>query len=140
VTLNSTQSGDTRHEERRLEKRWYGMQQRPKGNGSQMAVQTGVRPDCAFDDPIGMLKNVHRQINRSLHVLWVIADRAAGRELTGEEIAVVRSAIDFLRVDGTRHIADAEQSLFPRLRAETISGDSEELGVLEDNPVRRIDG
>jgi iron-sulfur cluster repair protein YtfE (RIC family) len=92
-----------------------------------------VKPGCEFDDPIGMLKNVHRQIKRSLHVLWVIADRAAGRGLTAEETAAVRSAMDCLCVDGTRHTADEEQSLFPQLRAETISGDSEELGVLEDN-------
>ena len=98
-----------------------------------MAAQTGVKPDCGFDDPIGVLKNCHRKIKRSLHVLWVIADRAAGRELTVEETAAVRSAMDCLRVDGTWHIADEEESLFPRLRAETISGDSEELNVLEDN-------
>ena len=44
--------------------------------------------------------------------------------------------MDCVRVDGTRHTADEEESLFPRLRAETISGDSEELNVLEDN--RRV--
>jgi len=98
-----------------------------------MAVQTDVKPGGEFDDPIGMLQNVHRKIKRSLHVLWVIADRAAGRQLTSEEIAAVRSAMDCLRVDGTWHIADEEESLFPRLRAETMTGDSEELGVLEEN-------
>jgi hemerythrin-like domain-containing protein len=136
VTLHSTQSGDSRREERRLEKRWHGMQNRRKGKGSHLAAHTGLMPSCEFDDPIGMLKNVHRQIKRALHVLWVIADRAAGRELTSEEMAAVRSAMDCVRVDGTRHTADEEESLFPRLRAETISGDSEELNVLEDN--RRV--
>lgn len=133
MTLNSAQTGDTRREERRVEKRWHGMQKRPKGKVSHLAVQTDVRLDCEFDDPIGVLKDCHRKIKRSLHVLWVIADRAAGRELTGEEITAVRSAMDCLRVEVTRHTADEEQSLFPRLRGETISGDSEELGVLEDN-------
>ena len=133
MTLKSTQSGDIRREERHLENRWLGVRERQVGNVSQTAVQTGAKPDCAFDDPIGVLKNCHRKIKRSLHVLWVIADRAAGRELTVEETAAVRSAMDCLRVDGTWHIADEEESLFPRLRAETISGDSEELNVLEDN-------
>jgi len=41
-------------------------------------------------------------------------------------------------VEGTRHTADEEQSLFPRLRSQTISGDSEELLALEDNQ-RRAD-
>jgi hemerythrin-like domain-containing protein len=92
-----------------------------------------VRLDWEFDDPIGVLKDCHRKIRRSLHVLWVIADRAAGRELTSDEIAAVRSAMNCLRVDGSRHTADEEQSLFPRLRAQTISGDSEDLIALEVN-------
>jgi hemerythrin-like domain-containing protein len=109
------------------------MQKRRKGEMSHLAAHTGVKLDCEFDDPIGMLKDCHRKIKRSLHVLWVVADRAVGRKLTAAETAAVRSAIDCLRVDGTRHTADEEQSLFPRLRAKTISGDSEELGLLEDN-------
>ena len=133
MTLNSTLSGDTRGEERRLENRWHRLRKRLEGNVPQMAALRGGKLDCEFDDPIGMLKNVHRQIKRLLHVLWVIADRAAGRELTGEEKAAVRSAMDRLRVDVTRHTADEEQSLFPRLRAEAITGDSEDLIALEDN-------
>lgn len=133
MTLNSAQTGDTRREERRLENRWHRMQKRPKGKVSHLAVQTDVRLDCEFDDPIGVLKNCHRKIKRALHVLWVIADRAAGRELTAEEMVAVRSAMDCVRVDGTLHTADEEESLFPRLRAEAITGDSEELGFLEDN-------
>lgn len=109
----------------------------PREKARQMAVQIALNPDRDFDDPIGVLKDCHRKIKRSLHVLWVIADRAAGRELTDEEIAAVRTAIDCLRVDGARHTADEEQSLFPRLRAVTISGDSEELRALEVN--RRLE-
>jgi hemerythrin-like domain-containing protein len=101
-------------------------------------MQTGAMLGCEIEDPIGALKDVHLRIKRSLHVLWVIADRAAGRKLTGDEIAAVRSAMDYIRVEGTRHTADEEQSLFPRLRSQTISGDSEELLALEDNQ-RRAD-
>jgi hemerythrin-like domain-containing protein len=108
------------------------MQNRQECKVSQMTAQTSVKLECEFDDPIGMLKDSHRKIKRSLHVLWVIADRAAGKELTAEQTAAVRSAIDCLGVDGARHTADEEQSLFPRLRAKTITGDSEELGLLED--------
>ncbi len=133
MTVNSTQSGDTRRKERRLEKHWHGTQKRPKEKASRLATQADVKLDCEFDNPIGILRDCHHKIKRSLHVLWVIADRAGGRELTAEETAAVQSEIDCLRVDGARHTADEEQSLFPRLRAETITGDSEELNVLEDN-------
>jgi hypothetical protein len=126
-------SGDTRRETRRLANRWHGAKKSPKEKVSHLEVRTGVRLDREFDDPIGVLKDCHRKIRRSLHVLWVIADRAAGRELTSDEIAAVRSAMNCLRVDGSRHTADEEQSLFPRLRAQTISGDSEDLIALEVN-------
>jgi hemerythrin-like domain-containing protein len=126
-------SGDTRRETRRLANRWHGAKKSPKEKVSRLEVRTGVRLDWEFDDPIGVLKDCHRKIRRSLHVLWVIADRAAGRELTSDEIAAVRSAMNCLRVDGSRHTADEEQSLFPRLRAQTISGDSEDLIALEVN-------
>ena len=92
-----------------------------------------MKLDCELDDPIGMLQIAHRKLKRSLHVIWVIADRAAGRKLTGEEMTAVQSAMDCVRVVGAQHIADEEESLFPRLREETISGDSEELNVLEEN-------
>jgi len=133
MTLNLAMSGDTRRETRRLANRWHGAKKSPKEKVSHLEVRTGVRLDWEFDDPIGVLKDCHRKIRRSLHVLWVIADRAAGRELTSDEIAAVRSAMNCLRVDGSRHTADEEQSLFPRLRAQTISGDSEDLIALEVN-------
>lgn len=116
-----------------MDSRFHGRQKRPARKVSHLAMQTGAMPGREFEDPIVTLKDVHLRIKRSLHVLWVIADRAAGRELTSDEIAAVRPAMDYIRVEGTRHTADEEQSLFPRLRSQTISGDSEELLALEDN-------
>lgn len=98
-----------------------------------MAVQIGARPDCGFDDPIGMLKDCHRRIERFLHILWVVADRAPGRALTDEETAAVQSALHYFRLGGKRHTADEEESLFPRLRAELAAGEFEEIGGLEDD-------
>jgi len=138
VTLNSTQNGDSGREERHLANRWHEKQKHPTRKVSHLTMQTGAMLSCEFEDPIVTLKDVHLRIKRFLHVLWVIADRAAGRELTSDEIAAVRSAMDYIRVEGTRHTADEEQSLFPRLRSQTISGDSEELLALEDNR-RRAD-
>ena len=98
-----------------------------------MALQLDTKPDCVFGDPIGTLKNCHRRMERYLHILWVVADRAAGRELAGAEMNAVRPALEFFRVEGPRHIADEEESLFRWLRARAITGDSEELGLLESN-------
>ncbi len=81
-----------------------------------MALQIGAKPDSGFDDPIGMLKDCHRRIESFLHILCVVADRAQGRSLTGEERAAVKAALQYFRTGGQRHTADEEQSLFPRLR------------------------
>jgi hemerythrin-like domain-containing protein len=98
-----------------------------------MAIQIGAKPDSGFDDPIGMLIDCHRRIERFLHILCVVADRAAGRALTDEEVTAVQSALKYFRVGGLRHTADEEESLFPRLRAESVAGNLKELGGLESD-------
>jgi hemerythrin-like domain-containing protein len=101
--------------------------------GQTVAIQIGAKPDSGFDDPIGMLKDCHRRIERFLHILCVVAERAAGRGLTDEETAGVQAALRYFREGGQRHTADEEESLFPRLRAETNCEDLQEIGSLEED-------
>lgn len=98
-----------------------------------MAIQIGAKPDCGFDDPIGMLIDCHRRIERFLHVLCVVASRARNRALTDEEVTAIQSALQYYRVGGLRHTADEEESLFPRLRAKSITGNFEEISGLEND-------
>ncbi len=98
-----------------------------------MTVQIGAKPDSGFDDPIGMLVDCHRRIERFLNVLSVVAERVQGRALSQEEAAAVQSALQYFRVGGQRHTADEEESLFPRLRAEGSDQTSSELAALESD-------
>ena len=98
-----------------------------------MAIQIGAKPDSGFDDPIGMLKDCHRRIERFLHILWVVAERANDRALTDEEAEAVQSALHYFRVGGQRLTADEEESLFPRLRAASTAGNFKEIGGLEND-------
>ena len=98
-----------------------------------MAIQIGAKPDSGFDDPIGMLIDCHRRIERFLHVLCMVEDRAWNRALTDEEVTAVQSALQYFRVGGLRHTADEEESLFPRLRAESTAKNFEEIGRLEND-------
>lgn len=82
-----------------------------------MAVQIGARPDSGFDDPLGMLKDCHRRIERFLGILCHVAERAQGRGVTDEEREAVEAALQYFRHGGQRHTADEEESLFPRMRA-----------------------
>ncbi len=98
-----------------------------------MAVQIGAKPDSGFDDPIGMLIDCHRRIERFLHILCFVVNRVQGRALTDEETKAVHSALQYFRVGGQRHTADEEESLFPRLRTEFAAGNVEELAGLEND-------
>lgn len=98
-----------------------------------MAIQIGAKPDSGFDDPIGMLIDCHRRIERFLHILCVVADRATNRTLNEEEKTAVQSALNYFRVGGLRHTADEEESLFPRLRVKLSAANSEDLDRLESD-------
>ena len=98
-----------------------------------MAIQIGAKPDSGFDDPIGMLKDCHRRIEHFVGILGVVAGRARGRGLSGEEIGAVQAALHYFREGGRRHTADEEQSLFPRLRAAIAADECAEIAGLEQD-------
>jgi hemerythrin-like domain-containing protein len=81
-----------------------------------MPVQIGAKPDSGFDDPIGMLKDCHRRIERFVNLLGRVAAQANGRALNLEERQAVEAALRYFRDSGPRHNSDEELSLFPRLK------------------------
>ncbi|MGA3047266.1 MAG: hemerythrin domain-containing protein [Terracidiphilus sp.] len=97
-----------------------------------MAIQIGGKPDSGFDDPIGMLKDCHRRIESFLGILFIVVDRAQGRNLTGEECDAAKAALEYFRTGGQRHTADEEESLFSRLRKSDAKS-FEEIDRLEDD-------
>ena len=81
-----------------------------------MAIQIGAKHDSGCDDPIGMLTDCHRRIERFLGVLCKVIQAAGRRSLTEEEKSAVQAAINYFQQGGQRHTSDEEESLFPRLR------------------------
>ncbi len=79
-------------------------------------IQIGARPDAGFEDPIGMMMDCHRRIERFLDVLDRVAHGAVGREMTTVEAEAVAAALKYFEESGPRHNADEEESLFPRMR------------------------
>jgi hemerythrin-like domain-containing protein len=96
-----------------------------------MPVQIGAKLDSGFDDPLGMLRDCHRRIERFLRVLCEVARRGQGRALTGEEQDAVRGALHYFREGGERHNRDEEDSLFPRLRQAGAADDLHTVEALE---------
>ena len=95
-----------------------------------MGIQIGAKPDSGFEDPIGMLTDCHRRIERFLHILCLVAERARGRNLTGEETEAVEAALHYFQEGGRRHNADEEDSLFPRLRTQCSDKEWQEVAAL----------
>lgn len=98
-----------------------------------MGVQIGAKPDSGFDDPIGMLRDCHRRIERFVHILSLVAEQARGRSLSEEESSAVTAALHYFQEGGRRHNADEEESLFPRLRAADSDYSQTSLAHLEDD-------
>lgn len=96
-----------------------------------MAIQIGAKPDSGFGDPLGMLKDCHRRIERFLHILCTVAETARERTLTAEERQAIEAALLYFSTSGPLHNLDEEESLFPRLRAVDAADAAGEIGRLE---------
>ena len=96
-----------------------------------MAIQIGAKPDSGFDDPIGMLADCHRRIERFLNILCQVARQADGRTLTADESDAVDAALRYFHESGPRHNSDEEDSLFPRLRSAHAAGVLDKVEHLE---------
>jgi len=93
-----------------------------------MPVQIGGKLDAGFNDPIGMLTDCHRRMERFLDVLCNVGEHARDRRLTQEETSAVQTSLKYFREGGVRHTADEEESLFPRLRS---AGAQQALSTVE---------
>lgn len=79
-----------------------------------MPIQIGGKPESNFADPIGLLSDCHRRIERFLSVLVTVAAR--GSTLDDEQRRALDTALRYFREAAPKHTADEEETLFPRLR------------------------
>lgn len=82
-----------------------------------MPVTLGSRPEHGFDQPLGLLSDCHRRIERFLAILQKVAEESDGKCLNEEQRRAVETALEYFRTASPRHTADEEESLFPLLQA-----------------------
>jgi hemerythrin-like domain-containing protein len=82
-----------------------------------MPIVIGAKPESNFADPIGLLTDCHRRVERFLSVLVQVGAQAHGGPLTDEQRTALETSLRYFREAAPKHTADEEQSLFPRLRA-----------------------
>ena len=82
----------------------------------QMPVQIGQK-ESDFSNPLGLLSDCHRRIERFLGVLIRSCEQVSNAAPTEAERESVERALAYFRKSAPKHTADEEESLFPRLRA-----------------------
>lgn len=81
-----------------------------------MPIVIGAKPESNFADPIGLLSDCHRRIERFLSVLVQVSAQAQGGPLNEEQRRAFDTALRYFREAAPKHTADEEETLFPRLR------------------------
>ena len=79
-------------------------------------INIGEPPASDFTDPIGVLGDCHRRLERFLRLLIVVTQRARGCMLSAEQREALLDALRYFREAAPLHTADEEESLFPQLR------------------------
>jgi len=80
-----------------------------------MPVSIGASENT-FANPIGLLSDCHRRIERFLQALLAVANQVAGGSLEGEHRRALEVALKYFREAAPKHTADEEEDLFPMLR------------------------
>ena len=96
-----------------------------------MPIALGARKEHGFDEPLGLLSDCHRRIERFLEILQKVVEQARGNPLNDEQRRAVNAALEYFRVAAPRHTADEEDSLFPLLRNSDNSAAQKALAMVE---------
>ncbi len=75
------------------------------------------REEHGFDEPLGLLSDCHRRIERFLEILVRVASEFGGQTLSPEAVEAVQRARKYFTEAAPKHTADEEVSLFPRMQA-----------------------
>jgi hemerythrin-like domain-containing protein len=102
-----------------------------------MAVTIGAKEN-SFANPIGLMSDCHRRIEKFLGVLRQLA-ALQGRRLGAEEQTALEKALAYFREAAPRHTADEEEDLFPLLGLEGRPGLVAALAQLEREHVEAAD-
>lgn len=81
-----------------------------------MPVSIGATQESSFANPIGLLTDCHRRIERFLGVLVRVTTEAGEGPLSAEHRDAMETALSYFDRAAPMHTADEEEDLFPELR------------------------
>lgn len=97
-----------------------------------MAITIGSRLESNYANPLGMLGDCHRRIERFLDILLTVTKEAQGGALSEEYRNALATALRYFREGAPRHTRDEEESLFPRLRKSQAIEARKAMSLLDD--------
>lgn len=98
--------------------------------GGTMPVSIGA-VEHNFTNPIGLLSDCHRRIERFLQALQSVAAQLDGGPLNDDHRAALENALNYFREAAPKHNADEEEDLFPKLRKLTSPCAAAVLGEVD---------
>lgn len=84
-----------------------------------MPIAIGQKLESDFRNPLGLLSDCHRRIERFLDGLIAISEDAQGDKLSDAQRQQLEVGLRYFREAAPKHTGDEEESLFPRLRSKT---------------------
>jgi len=82
-----------------------------------MPITIGQKLESDFRNPLGLLSDCHRRIERFLDGLIAISEEAQGNKLSDVHSQQFEVGLRYFREAAPKHTLDEEESLFPRLSA-----------------------
>ena len=79
-------------------------------------IQINAPREHTFSEPLGLLSDCHRRIEKFLDQLLRVTQSERGGELSPNACATLETALRYFRQAAPLHTSDEEDSLFPRLR------------------------
>lgn len=68
-----------------------------------------------FDQPLGLLSDCHRRVERFLKILEIVGQEAPEKSLSSPYDKELQNALNYFRDAAPKHTQDEEESLFPRI-------------------------
>ncbi|HEY3267009.1 MAG TPA: hemerythrin domain-containing protein [Armatimonadota bacterium] len=82
-----------------------------------MQINMSVQPGHDWTQPLGLLSDCHRRVEKFLGIIAQAAAGLNGGALDAGSREALAKALTYFRQAAPMHTADEEESLFPRLRA-----------------------
>jgi len=96
-----------------------------------MPIQIG-QVESTFSDPLGLLSDCHRRIERFLDTLLRVTELRAGAALNHDERSALENALNYFEHAAPNHTADEEESLFPRMMEHAALSNPVALAVIAE--------